>query len=71
MFGSICHKHMPNARKKKLDDNSEAMIRWYHKTRTYRWFNPISGNIIISKDIVIGENETWNWESNNTTRKPL
>ena len=72
VFGSICYKHVPNAGRKKLDDKSEAMILvGYHKTGAYRLYNPISGKIMISRDIVIDENESWNWTSNSTTRKPL
>jgi hypothetical protein len=26
VFGSLCYKHVPDARRKKLDDKSEAMI---------------------------------------------
>lgn len=26
VFGSVCYKHLPGARRKKLDDKSEAMI---------------------------------------------
>lgn len=43
----------------------------YHKTEAYKMFGPISGKIMISRDIIIDENEAWNWTSNNTTTKPL
>jgi len=43
----------------------------YHKIGAYRLYNPITGKIVISKDIVIDENESWNWTSNSTTREPL
>lgn len=62
MFGSFCYKHVSGARRKKLDDKSEAMILvGYHKTSVYRLFNPISVNIIINIDIIIGEIEAWKW----------
>ena len=32
LFGSICYKHVPDARRRKLDDKSEPMILvGYHK----------------------------------------
>jgi len=72
VFGSICYKHVPDSRSKKLDDKSEAMILvGYHKIGAYRLYNLVGGKIMISRDIVIDENESWNWTSNSTTRKPL
>lgn len=57
VFGSVCHKHVPDAKRKKLDDKSEAIILvGYDKTIAYRLFNPISEKFIISKDIIIDEN---------------
>lgn len=36
VFGLICHKHVPDARRKKMDDKIEAMIFvGYHQTGTY------------------------------------
>jgi len=43
----------------------------YHKTGAYRLYNPVTGKIMISRDIVIDENESWYLISNSTTRKPL
>lgn len=61
VFDSICYKHVPDARRKKLDDKSEVMILVdYHKTRAYILFNSISGNLMISRDIINDENEAWN-----------
>lgn len=36
VFGSVCHKHVSGARRKKLNDKSEAMILvGYRKTGAY------------------------------------
>lgn len=57
MFGSICYKHVLDARRRKLDDKSELMILvGYHKIGEYRLFNPINQKIMISRDIMIDEN---------------
>jgi len=38
VFGSICHKHIPDQRRKKLDDNSEPFILvGYHPTSATSW----------------------------------
>lgn len=61
-FGLVCYKHVPDARRKKLDNKSETMIVvGYHKSEAYRLFNPIREKIIISRDIIIDENEAWKW----------
>lgn len=66
------YDNVPDARRKKLDDKSDTMIFVsYHKTKAYRLFNLIRKKIIISRDIIIDENEAWYWTSNNTGRKPL
>lgn len=52
VFVSICYKHVPDAKRKKLDDKSESMILvGYHKTGACRFFNLINGRIIVSRDI--------------------
>src|ERR1051325_6396980 len=57
LFGSMCYKHIPDARRRKLDDKSEPMILvGYHKTGVYRLFNLVNENIVLSRDIVINEN---------------
>lgn len=40
VFGSLCFKHVPDERRKKLQDKSEAMILvGYHATSAYRLYN--------------------------------
>src|SRR3954463_10100414 len=49
MFGSKCYKHVPDARRRKLDDKSELMILvGYHKTGAYRLFITINAKIVLS-----------------------
>lgn len=72
VFGSIFHKLVPNASRKKLDDKSEAIILvGYHNIGIYRLFNRITGKLLVCRDIIIYENESWNWASNNINNKPL
>ena len=57
VFDSMCYKHIPDARRTKLDGKSEPMILvGYHKTGAYRIFNPVNEKIVLSRDIVIDEN---------------
>lgn len=43
----------------------------YHNTGAYRLFNLINSNIMVSIEIVVDEKNAWNWESNDTTHKPM
>lgn len=64
VFGSLCWKHIPDQRRKKLDDKSMPMIFvGYHTATAYRLYDPVTGRIEISRDVLINEKESWNWES--------
>jgi hypothetical protein len=72
VFGSICYKHVPDAKRRKLDDKSEPMILvGYHKTGACRLFNSNNQKIMIIRDVVIDENSAWDWNSSNAIDKPL
>jgi transposase InsO family protein len=41
VFGSVCYKHVPEARRKKLDDRSRVMLLvGYHNTGAYKLYCP-------------------------------
>ena len=68
----MCYKHVPDARRRRLDDKSEPMILvGYHKTGAYRLFNPVNEKIVLSRDIVINENSAWDQNFSNSINKPL
>jgi len=65
VFGSICHKHVPDSRRKKLEDKSEAVILvGYHNIGAYRLLDPHSKKISISREVKVLEEEFWDWNSN-------
>ncbi|GAU42392.1 hypothetical protein TSUD_296900 [Trifolium subterraneum] len=70
VFGSLSYKHVPDARRKKLDDKSEPMVFvGYHRTGAYRLYNPTSDKIEISRDVKVLENESWDWKQKSTSKK--
>ncbi|GAU37412.1 hypothetical protein TSUD_361170 [Trifolium subterraneum] len=70
VFGSLSYKHVPDARRKKLDDKSEPMVFvGYHRTGAYRLYNPTSYKIEISRDVKVLENESWDWKQKSTSKK--
>jgi len=67
IFDSLCYKHIANARRNKLQDKSESMILvGYHDTGAYRLYNPSKKRIEVNRDVLVYENESWNWEQQNS-----
>jgi len=43
IFGSLCYRHIPDEKRKKLEDKSEALILiGYHPTGEYRLLNLVN-----------------------------
>ncbi|KAK2429544.1 hypothetical protein QL285_027973 [Trifolium repens] len=54
IFGSLCYKHVPDARRSKLEDKSEIMILiGYHLTGAYKLYNPLTHKVHISRDVIV------------------
>ncbi|PNX76333.1 putative LRR receptor-like protein kinase [Trifolium pratense] len=65
IFGSLCYKHVPDAKRTKLEDKSEIMILiGYHPTGAYKLYNPMTNKVNISRDVIVNEAEQWKWETN-------
>ncbi|KAK2439455.1 putative mitochondrial protein [Trifolium repens] len=67
VFGSLCYKHVPDARRTKLEDKSEIMILiGYHPTDAYKLLDPMTNKVHISRDVIVNEAEQWKWEVETT-----
>ncbi|GAU32293.1 hypothetical protein TSUD_63100 [Trifolium subterraneum] len=65
IFGSICYRHIPDEKRRKLDDKSEQLILiGYDATRAYKMYNPNNNKVVISRDVVVDEKSQWKWKSN-------
>lgn len=63
VFGSLCYKHIPDAKRKKLHHKSEPMILvGYHPTGAYRSYNPVKQKIEVSRDVIVCEADSQNWQ---------
>ena len=61
MFGSLCYRHIPNVKRKNLQDKSEPMILvGYHPTGAYMLYNPIKHKIEVNRDVIVYEANSWN-----------
>lgn len=64
IFGCISHVHVPDSRRIKLDDKSLKCIFFgvSEESKAYRLFDPVSQKVIVSRDVVFNENQSWNWD---------
>ncbi|PRQ42077.1 putative RNA-directed DNA polymerase [Rosa chinensis] len=63
VFGCIAHVHIPEAKRKKLDDKSYkcVLLGVSKESKAYRLYDPISERIVVSRDVVFEEDENWDW----------
>ena len=64
VFGCTSHVHIPDNRRVKLDNKSHKCIFFgvSDESKVYRLFDPISHKIIVSRDVVFEEDQSWDWE---------
>ena len=68
VFGSLCFKHVPDQRRRKLEDKSKPMILiGYHPTGAYKLYDPIGRKVETSRDVVVLEDEQWDWQNGRTS----
>ncbi|MCI14460.1 copia-type polyprotein, partial [Trifolium medium] len=56
--------HVPGAKRKKIDDRSEAMILvGYHAIGAYKLYDPVTKKMMFSRDVIVDEAKSWDWIS--------
>jgi hypothetical protein len=65
VFGSLVYRHVPDQLRRKLDDKSNQMVLiGYHSTGGYKLLDPITRQIVISRDVIVDELKEWDWSHN-------
>ena len=61
IFGCVAHVHVPDQRRSRLDDKSKkcVFLGVNDESKAWRLYDPVSKKIIISKDVVFEEEESW------------
>lgn len=61
IFGCIAYAHIPDEKRKKLDDKGEKCIFLgvNDHSKAYKLYNPVTKKIVISRDVVFDEGKTW------------
>ena len=63
VFGSIAYVHVPSQRRSKLDDRSEkhVFVGYDKQSKGYKIYNPITGKVVVSRNVEFDEEEAWDW----------
>jgi len=68
VFGSLAFRHVPDQKRTKLQNKSEATIFiGHHPTGAYKLYDPIKDNVLLSRDVLVLEQENWDWNQMKTT----
>ncbi|GAU43236.1 hypothetical protein TSUD_241260 [Trifolium subterraneum] len=68
VFGSLCYRHIPDQKRKKLDD--KLILVGYHTAGSYKLYNPMTKKIVASRDVTIDEKSQWKWDNAGTSSQP-
>jgi hypothetical protein len=65
-FGYIAHVKNSSPNLKKLDDRSRAMVfvGYEQGTKGYWVYDPLTGRVCVSRDVVFDEQAQWDWKDN-------
>jgi len=63
VFGCIGNVHVSNPQKLKLDARSQkcVMLGYSEESKGYKMVDPITKKVIVSKDVVFEEEQSWDW----------
>lgn len=64
IFGCTAYMKVPAVHITKLDDRSKLVVHFGRGSgmKGYRLYDPVSGNIYISRDVIFNESKGWDWE---------
>ena len=73
VFGSIAYTLIPSQGLQKFDAKSERciLIGYCIESKVYKLYSPISNRVIISRNVVVDESASWNWDTTDGTNKQI
>ncbi|KAL6327307.1 hypothetical protein AAG906_018760 [Vitis piasezkii] len=71
VFGSVAYMLIDSHNRSKLDEKSVKciFIGYCSQSKGYKLYNPVSGKIIVSRNVVFDEKASWTWRVRNPPRK--
>ena len=61
VFGCLAFAHIPNAKRKRLDDKSRkcAFVGYSSVSKAYKFYVPLKRETFVSRDVIFDENASW------------
>ena len=71
IFSSVCHVHVPDVKRVKLDEKSEigVLVGYSSNAKGYRIYMPHNNKVTVHRDVKVDEQASWNWEDEVVTPK--
>ena len=69
----MAYTKIPDARRTKIDDKSEKciFIGYGDRRMGYKLYNPITKNVIMSRDVIFEEDKSWQWNGDQEEAKGI
>ena len=66
VFGCIAYAHIPSQEREQFDEKGEKyiFIGYNYESKGFRLLNPKSNKLVVSRDVIFDEMESWQWEDN-------
>ena len=64
VFGCLSYAHVPDRKRTKLDNKSLkcVLLGISEESKAYCLYDPLSQKVIISRDVIFNEEESWPWD---------
>ena len=64
IFGCIGYVHVPDVKRRKLDDKSVkcVLLGFSSESKAFKMFDPEENKVHISRDVIFEEDKKWNWD---------
>ena len=71
IFGCITYAHIPNKKRKKLEDKSLkcVFLGVSETSKAYKLYDPLTKKVVVSRDVIFDEKKIWTWEEKNTVNQ--
>ena len=68
VFGCVSYVHVPYRKQTKLDNKSIkcVLLGISEESKAYRLYDLLSRKVLISRDVIFNEEESWPWDDNYT-----
>jgi len=68
VFGCLSYAHVPDNKRTKLDNKSVkcVLLGINEESKAYSLYDPLSQKVIVSRDVVFNEEESWSWDDTHT-----